>query len=203
MIDLSIYGIAGNSERLLEQPARTLPTGGIWYWYPAPDGWTFQGFTCHGPLVADSAADEKAAVFHADRFTDVGELLADAWRLTDLRLSRDQYRGLPRGRVSRDLGASSWKLEHGGEFDAAYAICAFGLLHEQVETVFVAHEQTDPKQVNVIRDTIAYHTDGDRRTAAAFDSLQNFAARDSVSDTSTNRPSRGLLTSMRIDKQAD
>ena len=174
MIDLTNLGL---SPALLQQlrQARTVPTGGIWYWYPTPDGWDLAAFNYHGPLTHTSSPDEEANVFHVQEFKEVVEHLAAAWRIDSLPLTRDSYQGIPRGRVSRNLDGS-WKLEHGGEFATRHIKQLFALNEEPVVESVIEHEMTNAQHVEIVEKTLRYKTDEDRRIVCAFEALRNHKA---------------------------
>ena len=174
MIDLTHFGLSPALLERLRQP-RTVPTGGIWYWFPTPQGWDLSAFNVHGPLTHDSPPDEQAKVFHIQRFEEVVEHIAKAWQLDSLPLTRDTYQGLPRGRVSRDA-TGSWKLEHGGEFATRHIKHLFGLNGKPVQESVIEHEMTDARHVEIVEQTLLYKTDEDIRIVHAFATLRRHRA---------------------------
>ena len=193
MIDLTHFGL---SPALLERlrQARTVPTGGIWYWFPTPLGWDLAAFNAHGPLTPTSPPDEEAKVFHVQRFEEVAEHVAKAWQVDSLPLSRDTYQGLPRGRVSRDA-EGFWKLEHGGEFATRHVKQLFALTGQSVQESIIEHEMTDARHVEIVEQTLLYKTGNDIRVVHAFAALRRHRA----VPTKTTSVSSSTRTSMAIE----
>lgn len=184
MIDLSAFRFSEQLNRRL-RACRLAPTSGIWYWFPMPAGWDLLGFTIDGLLTPESLPDQHAKVFHVQEFEEVIELLANSWRLSGLPLTRDVYRGLPRGRVSRDENAV-WHLEHGGEFATRHITRLFGLNGHATRETVIEHETTDPRHVEIVEQTLRYKTNNDPRITRAFDALKNHQPL--LSDTVTISP---------------
>lgn len=194
MIDLTDFGLSPALLQRLRQ-ARTVPAGGIWYWYPTPQGWDLAAFNASGPLTPASAPDERANVFHVQEFEEVVDLMARAWQIVSLPLTRDTYQGIPRGRVSKGP-EGSWKLEHGGEFATRHIKQLFGLNGEQVQASVIEHEMTDLRHVQVVEQTLLYKTDDDSRIMRAFKQVRDHrAVASTVSSPSVNaRVSMAIAT---------
>jgi len=174
MIDLTHFGLSPDLLIRLRE-GRTIPTGGIWYWFPTPEGWDLLGFTTHGPLTATTPPDDQANVFHVQEFEEIVEHMTKAWRLDSLPLTRDTYQGIPRGRVSKDA-EGTWKLEHGSEFATRHIKQLFGLNRQPCQEVVIEHEMTNPRHVEIVEKTILYKTEADGRLVHAFEALRNHQA---------------------------
>ena len=135
-------------------------TGG-YYWFPIPDGdsVTWQVLTCH-------ELGRDADVGHVNLWKQVIDRLATDWQMDRRRLMRrlkDNYTGLPRGRITRVQNRST--IFHGEDAPVPdwmpMVVRKFDLDARSVKVAFDEHERMLPEDRMRVYGAFGLVMDGD------------------------------------------